>query len=125
MKTTLIFSAALTAAVVLSAPVLAKARPEGGNNPYGGLHWSVQAPEGASWIVQCRFTPVTIRGIPLNSINHSGTGNMAGRLPGDNGSCRVTKTGGNGGVGVAVVKNGEAKSAGTNDPTKPAVVNVF
>lgn len=125
MKTTLFLSAALTAAVALTAPAMAQSKPEVGNDHQAGLHWSVQAPKGASWTLQCRFTPVTIRGIPLNSINHTGTGNMAGRLPGDNGSCRVTKTGGQGGVGVAVVKNGEAKAAGTNDPAVPAVVNVF
>jgi hypothetical protein len=68
---------------------------------------------------------VTIRGIHMNRINHTGTGRMAGRLPSDNGSCTVTKTGGQGGVGVAVVKNGAATAAGTNDPAKPAVVNVF
>ena len=125
MKTSLFLASALTASVVLSAPAMAQTTPEVGNNPYNGLHWSVQAPEGASWIVQCRFTPVSIRGIKMNSINHTGSGGMSGRLPGDNGSCRVTKTGGKGGVGVAVVKNGEAKSAGTNDETRPATVNVF
>ena len=124
MKISVFLAAAVTASAFVIAPAMAQT-PEVGANPYNGLHWSVQAPQGASWIVQCRFTPVTLRGQKMNSINHTGTGPMSGRLPGDNGSCRVTKTGGNGGVGVAVVKNGEAKSAGTNDETKPATVNVF
>ena len=125
MKTTLIFAAALTAAVAASGAASAQRTEEVGQNPYGGLHWSVAAPQGASWALQCQFAPVTIRGIHMNRINHTGTGRMAGRLPSDNGSCTVTKTGGQGGVGVAVVKNGAATAAGTNDPAKPAVVNVF
>lgn len=125
MKTSQFLAAAFAASTALAAPAMVQASPEVGANPYNGLHWSVQAPEGASWIVQCRFTPVTIRGQKMNSINHTGSGAMSGRLPGDNGSCRVTKTGGKGGVGVAVVKNGEAKAAGTNDETTPATVNVF
>ena len=125
MKTTLIFVAALTAAVAASGAASAQKTEEVGQNPYGGLHWSVAAPQGASWALQCQFAPVTIRGIHMNRINHTGTGRMAGRLPSDNGSCTVTKTGGQGGIGVAVVKNGVATSAGTNDPAKPAVVNVF
>ncbi|MNE22421.1 hypothetical protein D3C80_1156300 [compost metagenome] len=125
MKTTLIFAAVLTAAVAASGAASAQKTEEVGQNPYGGLHWSVAAPQGATWALQCQFSPVTIRGIHMNRINHTGTGRMAGRLPSDNGSCRVTKTGGHGGVGVAVVKNGVATAAGTNDPAAPAVVNVF
>ena len=125
MKTTLIFAAVLTAAVAASGAASAQRTEEVGKNPYGGLHWSVSAPQGASWALQCQFAPVTIRGIHMNRINHTGTGRMAGRLPSDNGSCRVTKTGGEGGVGVAVVKNGTATSAGTRDAATPAVVNVF
>ena len=125
MKTTLIFAAALTAAVALSGVASAQHTEEVGKNPYGGLHWSVAAPQGATWALQCQFAPVTVRGIHMNRINHTGTGRMAGRLPSDNGSCRVTKTGGEGGVGVAVVKNGVATAAGTRDAAAPAVVNVF
>ena len=77
-----------------------------------------------SQALECGFTPVTIRGIHMNRINHTGSGRMAGRLPGDNGRCKVTKTGGEGPVGLAVVKDGEAKAAGTNGGA-PAVVNVF
>ena len=125
MKTSLIFAAVLTAAVAASGAASAQKTEEVGQNPYNGLHWSVAAPQGASWALECQFAPVTVRGIHFNRINHTGTGHMAGRLPSDNGSCRVTKTGGEGGVGVALVKNGVATAAGTNDPAKPAVINVF
>ena len=124
MKASLISVLALSAAAVAGAASAQSAR-EVGNDPYTGLHWSVAAPQGASWTLECGFAPVTIRGVHMNRINHTGTGRMAGRLPSDNGSCTVTKTGGQGGVGVAVVKNGAATAAGTNDPAKPAVVNVF
>ena len=125
MKTPLIFAAVLTAAVAASGAASAQKTEEVGSNPYNGLHWSVAAPQGATWALECQFAPVTVRGIHFNRINHTGTGRMAGRLPSDNGSCRVTKTGGEGGVGVALVKNGVATAAGTNDPAKPAVINVF
>ena len=125
MKTSLIFASVLTAAVAVSGAASAQKTEEVGQNPNNGLHWSVAAPQGASWALECQFAPVTVRGIHFNRINHTGTGHMAGRLPSDNGSCRVTKTGGEGGVGVALVKNGVATAAGTNDPAKPAVINVF
>lgn len=125
MKTSLIFAAVLTAAVAASGAASAQKTEEVGQNPYNGLHWSVAAPQGATWALECQFAPVTVRGIHFNRINHTGTGHMAGRLPSDNGSCRLTKTGGQGGVGVALVKNGAATAAGTNDPAKPAVINVF
>ena len=124
MKTSLIFASVLTAAVAVSGAASAQKTEEVGQNPYNGLHWSVAAPQGASWTLECGFAPVTIRGVHMNRINHTGSGRMAGRLPGDNGSCRVTKTGGQGPVGVAVVKNGQATAAGTNGAA-PAVVNVF
>lgn len=123
MKASLISVLALSAAAVAGAASAQSAR-EVGNDPYNGLHWSVAAPQGASWTLECGFAPVTIRGVHMNRINHTGSGRMAGRLPGDNGSCRVTKTGGQGPVGVAVVKNGQATAAGTNGAA-PAVVNVF
>jgi hypothetical protein len=119
----------LTSVVVLSVAAVAGAASaqssrEVGKDPYSGLHWAVAAPQGASWALECGFAPVTIRGIHMNRINHAGVGRMAGRLPGDNGSCRVIKTGGQGPVGVAVVKDGQATAAGTNGGA-PAVVNVF
>ncbi|SJM56841.1 hypothetical protein FM111_05565 [Brevundimonas diminuta 3F5N] len=123
MKASLISILALSAVAVAGAATAQSAR-EVGNDPYTGLHWSVAAPQGASWTLECGFAPVTIKGVHMNRINHTGSGRMAGRLPGDNGSCRVTKTGGQGPVGVAVVKNGQATAAGTNGGA-PAVVNVF
>lgn len=123
MKASLISVLALSAVAVAGAATAQSAR-EVGNDPYTGLHWSVAAPQGASWTLECGFAPVTIKGVHMNRINHTGSGRMAGRLPGDNGSCRVTKTGGQGPVGVAVVKNGQATAAGTNGGA-PAVVNVF
>nr|WP_312294100.1 hypothetical protein [Brevundimonas diminuta] len=123
MKASLISVLALSAAAVAGAASAQSAR-EVDRDQSTGLPWSVAAPQGASWTLECGFAPVTIRGVHMNRINHTGSGRMAGRLPGDNGSCRVTKTGGQGPVGVAVVKNGQATAAGTNGAA-PAVVNVF
>jgi len=50
---------------------------------------------------------------------------MSGRLPADNGRCELTKTGGEGAVGVALIKNGVATAAGTTEPARPASINVF
>jgi len=87
MKASLISVLALSAAAVAGAASAQSAR-EVGNDPYTGLHWSVAAPQGASWTLECGFAPVTIRGVHMNRINHTGSGRMAGRLPGDNGSGR-------------------------------------
>jgi len=125
MKASLISVVALsTVAAAVAGAASAQSSREVGKDPYSGLHWAVAAPQGASWALECGFAPVTIRGIHMNRINHTGSGRMAGRLPGDNGSCRVTKTGGQGPVGIAVVKNGQATAAGANGDA-PAVVNVF
>jgi hypothetical protein len=90
-----------------------------------GLPLSVAAPGGASWTLECRFRPVRVNGRSLNSISHQGSGPRRERLPGDNGRCTLTKTGGNGPIGVAIVKNGTATAAGTNDLATPASVQVF
>ncbi len=109
----------------------AAAQTHVGENPYGGLHWHVAAPQGASWTLACRFRPVTMaanryeRKRFVNGSTRSGTGPMPGRLPGDNGRCTLTKTGGAGPVGLALVKDGVARAAGTNDPARPAGVDVF
>lgn len=60
-----------------------------------------------------------------NRLNRAGQGPQRGRLPGDNGSCNLAKMGGAGPVGIAIVKNGQATAAGTNDPAGPAQINVF
>lgn len=102
-----------------------------GKDAYSGLHWSVAAPEGASWTLECRFRPVTVwvstyeRGRWLNVMTQAGQGNEGGRLPGDNGRCILTKTGGVGAVGIALVKNGVATAQGTRDQTVPAKVTVL
>lgn len=124
MKTPLISAAVLSAILAAAGTVAAQSPREVGQDPYSGLHWSVVAPQGASWALECGFRPVTIRGVHMNRINHSGAGRMAGRLPGDNARCKVTKTGGEGTVGLAVVKNGVATASGANGGA-PAIVNVF
>ncbi|HAD84074.1 MAG TPA: hypothetical protein DCG71_04455 [Brevundimonas sp.] len=124
MKASLISVLALSAAAVVAGAASAQSAREVGQDPYSGLHWSVVAPQGASWALECGFRPVTIRGVHMNRISHTGTGRMAGRLPGDNARCKVTKTGGDGAVGLAVVKNGVATASGANGEA-PAVVNVF
>lgn len=97
-------------------------------NVEGGLHWSVAAPQGASWSLVCRFAPVTYasstyqRKTWTNRISTSGTGASRGRLPQQDGRCTVTKTGGAGPVGIALVRGEEIQSAGTNDPARPAAV---
>jgi hypothetical protein len=94
----------------------------------GGLHWSVAAPQGASWSLVCRFAPVTYqastyeRNAWTNKIATTGTGAARGRLPQQDGRCTVTKTGGPGPVGVALVRGQEVQAAGTSDPARPAAV---
>lgn len=120
---TFVSAVALIASVAVAG--FANAQPrEVGNNLEGGLDWAVAAPQGASWEMQCRFRPIAIRGVPQNNMSTKGTGTMTGRLPTDNGSCTITKTGGEGTVGVALVKEGKPTAAGT-DGSKPAVINVF
>lgn len=97
---------------------------------YDGLHFHVAAPQGASWSLECRFRPmqITINQYErrfTNQLSYTGSGPRAGRLPGDNGRCVLTRTGGAGPVGLALVKNGVPKAAGTIDPTKPAAIDVF
>ncbi len=60
-----------------------------------------------------------------NRLNRTGRGPQRGRLPGDNGSCTLTKTNGSGAVAIALVKDGVAKSAATLHREKPVNVNVF
>lgn len=96
-----------------------------------GLPWHVAALQGASWSLECRFRPITYQASTYNKeawanrIAESGRGSKGGRLPSDNGSCTVTKTGGRGSVAIAMIKNGEAQVAVTTDPAKPAAVGFF
>lgn len=120
----------LTLALVSSASG-ASAQVDVGSNHYGGLTWAVAAPQGAAWSLSCGFSPVTLhmsqydRKHWANRLTRSGRGPQRGRLPGDNGSCTLTKTGGSGPVGVALVKNGVATAAGTHHSERPAQINVF
>ncbi len=123
----------LAAAVGLLAlvPVAASAQQNVGREHHGGLQWAVAAPQGASWRLDCRFRPVLLemsrydREHWANSSTQVGSGARQGRLPGDNGRCTLTKTGGAGPVGLALVKEGVHHSDGTNDPARPAAVDVF
>ena len=83
-----------------------------GRNVEGGLHWSVSAPENASWRLVCRHPPAIYyqsaynQRAWINQFTETGQGAARGRLPLDSGSCEVTKTGGRGPVAVAVGRPG-------------------
>lgn len=115
----------------MAASTVVFAQTNVGTNHHGGLHWSVAAPQGAAWSLSCGFSPVTLHMGQYdqkhwaNRLTLAGHGPQRGRLPGDNGSCILTKTGGQGPVGIALVKNGSATAAGTNRPAAPAQINVF
>ena len=113
---------AVTLTAVFAGPAVAQTQL---TEPHEGLHWSVAAPQGAAWRLECRFRPVTVRNRWLNSLTLTGEGAQRGRLPSQDGRCSLTKTGGAGPVGVALVKDGKATAAGTNDPATPAGINVF
>ena len=119
---------ALTLVLVCGAASVASAQTHVGRNVEGGIPWSVAAPEGASWSLVCRFAPVTYEASQYdlrrwtNKIATTGTGAARGRLPQQDGRCTVTKTGGPGPVGVALVRGDEVQAAGTNDPARPAAV---
>ena len=106
----------------------ASAQVHVGANVEGGLPWSVAAPQGASWSLVCRFSPVTYEASQwdlrhwTNKIATTGTGAARGRLPHRDGRCTLTKTGGPGPVGIALVRDGEVQAQGTNDPARPAAV---
>ena len=119
---------ALLFAVAAVAPASAQSSGGGGlrgTDPNGGLHWHVAAPQGASWALDCRFRPVTIEGRMLNRYQRTGTGPQPGRLPTDHGRCTLKKTGGEGPVGIALVKNGQATADGTRDASRDAFIDVF
>lgn len=120
---------AMTVAVVLGGLATpASAQTDVGVEHTAGLPWSVAAPDGASWSLVCRFSPVTMemnnydRRHWANGLSRSGRGHMAGRLPVDNGWCILTKTGGPGAVAIALVKNGEARARATTALSDPVRV---
>ena len=120
---TFVSTAALILSLTAAGAVSAQPKEVAGDLK-GGLDWAVAAPQGASWTLDCRFRPVTIRGVYQNRMQVSGTGPQRGNLPTDNGSCTLTKTGGDGNVGVALVKDGKPTAAGSTGAA-PAVINVF
>lgn len=118
-------------ALAAVAATAADAQTNVGANVAAGLPWHVAALQGASWSLECRFRPVVYEASVYNKeawanrLNRSAQGSQGGRLPSDNGSCTVTKTGGRGAVAIAMIKNGEAQVAVTSDPAKPAAVGFF
>ncbi|HEX8661273.1 MAG TPA: hypothetical protein VF686_05360 [Brevundimonas sp.] len=121
---------ALALLVAVAAPA-AGAQTRLGADVESGLPWHVAALQGASWSLECRFKPVVYeastynREAWANRIAEIGRGSKGGRLPSDNGSCTVTKTGGRGSVAIAMIKNGESQVAVTTDPARPAAVGFF
>ena len=93
---------------------------------YQGAHFAVAAPGGASWTLNCGFPPHQMAGAgTVNRFDLEGEGRAAGRLPTYRAWCALTKTGGEGPVGFALVKDGTATAAGTNDPAEPARVEIY
>lgn len=119
---------ALVAALTLAGATAASAQVNVGRNQESGLPWTVTAPGGAGWTLVCRFVPVIMemnqydRQHWVNKQTQSGRGAASGRLPGQDGRCTLTKTGGAGQVGLALIKNGETRRQTTTDPARPAVV---
>jgi hypothetical protein len=117
--------------LVVAGASAANAQTRLGADIESGLPWHVAALQGASWSLVCRFKPVTYQASTYNKeawanrIAETGRGSKGGRLPSDNGSCTVTKTGGRGSVAIAMIKNGESQVAVTTDPARPAAVGFF
>lgn len=118
-------------ALLVAGASAADAQTRLGADIESGLPWHVAALQGASWSLECRFRPIVYeasaynREAWANRIAQTGRGSEGGRLPSDNGSCTVTKTGGRGAVAIAMIKNGESQVAVTTDAAKPAAVGFF
>ena len=110
--------------ITLIAGSAAQAQPEVGTNMTGGLPWSVAADANTTWRLECRFRPITSRGVYQNRMVHEGRGPQRGNLPTDNGRCTLTRLTGTGNIGLAVIKNGQAFAKGSTGQT-PAILNVF
>ncbi|MBU1346818.1 MAG: hypothetical protein KKA16_07685 [Alphaproteobacteria bacterium] len=119
------FAGAIVLGLMVVAPT-ASAQVHLGKNFENGLHWSVAAPQGASWSLECRFAPVTYEASQYdlrhwtNRIRTGGTGADRGRLPQQDGRCTVTKTGGAGPVGIAMVRGSEVVADGVAETGKTA-----
>ncbi|WP_150125938.1 hypothetical protein [Brevundimonas sp. LM2] len=122
---------AAAAAMLAGAPVDALAQTDVGTNYEGGLYWHVAAPGGAAWTLECRFRSAIIATSRydtrhwVNRLRTRGRGPQAGRLPVDNGDCSVTKTGGAGPVGIAIVRGTDVVADGTSAVGVRAAVGVF
>ena len=88
-----------------------------GDSTENGMHWHIAAPQGASWRMECRFRPVIYQFNQyerrwINKISQPGQGSLPGRLPDNDGYCRVTKTGGPGPIGIAIARGDEVVADG-------------
>lgn len=99
--------------------------------PFAGVFWSVAAPRGAAWALDCRFVPLTYPASRYdlhfwaNRMRREGAGPQRGRLPGPDGRCTLTKTGGEGPVGLGLALNGKTAANGTNSLARPAFEMIF
>lgn len=117
--------ASVAALAILAAPAQAQI-PSQVDEQYRGAHFAVAAPGGAGWTLNCGFPPYQMPNAGVvNRFNLSGRGAAAGRLPTYRAWCALTKTGGEGPVGLALVKDGTPSAAGTNDPAEPARVEIY
>lgn len=104
-------------AVLLSSTTPVEAQTHVGDSLENGIHFHVAAPQGARWALECRFRPVTYMATPyerrwINRIAQPGQGALAGRLPSEDGRCSLTKTGGEGPIGIAIVRGTEVVADG-------------
>ena len=107
----------LAAALSLAVVGPATAQTFVGDSTENGMHWHIAAPQGASWRMECRFRPVVYQANQyerrwINKISQPGQGSLPGRLPDNDGYCQVTKTGGPGPIGIAVVRGHEVVADG-------------
>jgi hypothetical protein len=115
--------------VALASP--AAAQTYVGRNIEGGLHYSVSAPQGATWRLNCRFPPVTYfrnnydQRSWINHLRDEGAGPSRGRLPLDTGYCEVTKTGGEGPVAIAVGRPGKIEARAVRAVGESATAGLF
>lgn len=123
--------AVLIGLAVFAAGSSAVAQTYVGHNIEGGLHYSVSAPQGASWRLNCRFPPVTYyrnnydQRSWINQLRDEGSGASRGRLPLDSGYCEVTKTGGEGPVAIAVGRTGKVEARAVRAVGESATAGLF
>lgn len=118
------------ASVLLSTALLAACGEHGSSEgprlPDNAMPVSVQAAEGTSYDLRCRFKAVTLPGNGMiNSINLSGTGPRDGAIPTDNARCTLKQTGGSGPVTATVTKQGATAATATAAPGATATLQVL